>query len=293
LGRDFGLCFNPEFLREGSSIKDYYNPPFTIVGGDSEKSVQIMKDLFNNVNGDFIKTQIKTAEMVKYCCNVFHSLKITFANEIGRLSKQLEVDAREVMELLCRDNQLNISSAYLKPGFSFGGSCLPKDLRSLLYIAKMNDVHIPMISNILLSNQIHIDHTVDMILQTGLRSIGLVGLSFKGGTDDLRESPFVILAERFIGKGLSLKIYDPHVSLSSLIGANRQYIENTIPHIAKLFCNNPEELIKDCEVLIIGQNDRKFLTKLYDKGREDLIVFDILGVVRKEKIRGIYRGICW
>jgi GDP-mannose 6-dehydrogenase len=293
MGKDFGLCFQPEFLREGSSIKDYYNPPFTIVGGDSKKSIAVVRELFNALPGEFIETSIKTAEMLKYCCNVFHSLKITFANEIGRLCQALEVDTHEVMDLVCRDTHLNISPAYLKPGFAFGGSCLPKDLMGILYSAKMKDVELPMLSHILPSNQIHIEHAVDTVLLTGRRSIGMVGLSFKGGTDDLRESPNVIMAEKFIGKGMDLKVYDPHVSLSRLLGANRQYIENTIPHIASLMCESPIELIETSRALVIGQNDKQFIETLYKNGREDHFVLDLVGAVDRKKIRGEYRGVCW
>lgn len=293
VGRDFGLCFQPEFLREGSSIKDYYEPPFTVVGGDSSESVAKVHELFENLPGEFIETSIETAEMLKYCCNVFHSLKITFANEIGRLCQALEVDTHEVMDLVCRDTQLNISPAYLRPGFAFGGSCLPKDLRGLLYGAKMKDVQVPMLSQILPSNRIHIEHAVDTVLSKRHKSIGLVGLSFKGGTDDLRESPNVILAESFIGKGMNLKVYDPHVGLSRLLGANRKYIEDTIPHIASLMCDDAIELINTCSVLIVGQNDEQFLEALYEHSKEYHFVLDLLGVVDKARVKGEYQGSCW
>lgn len=293
MGKDFGLCFQPEFLREGSSIKDYYEPPFTVVGGDSGESVAEVHELFKNLPGEFIETSIETAEMLKYCCNAFHSLKITFANEIGRLCQAMAVDSREVMELICRDTQLNISPAYLKPGFAFGGSCLPKDLRGLLYGGKMKDVQVPMLSKVLESNRIHIEHAVDTVLSKSHKSIGLVGLSFKGGTDDLRESPNVILAESFIGKGMDLKVYDPHVGLSRLLGANRRYIEDTIPHIASLMCDDALELINTCSVLIVGQNDEQFLEALYEHSKEYHFVLDLVGVVDKARVKGEYQGCCW
>jgi GDP-mannose 6-dehydrogenase len=292
-GKDFGLCFQPEFLREGSSIKDYYNPPFTIAGGDSKQSIDILRELFEKLPCEFIETSVKTAEMVKYSCNVFHALKITFANAIGRLCQALEVDSHEVMELVCSDRQLNISPAYLKPGFAFGGSCLPKDLRGLLYNAKMKDIELPMLSHVLPSNEIHIQHAVDMVLARGERSIGMAGLSFKGGTDDLRESPNVIMAEKFIGKGLDLKVYDPHVSFSRLVGANRRFIENSIPHIASLICEDALEIIQTCNILVIGQNDKKFIDVLYQGCRKDQFVLDLIGAVDKELVRGEYRGVCW
>ena len=293
VGTDFGLCFQPEFLREGSSIKDYYNPPFTIVGGDSQKSIDTLRALFGGLPCEFIETSIKTAEMLKYCCNLFHALKITFANEIGRLCQALGVDTHEVMNLVCRDRQLNISPAYMKPGFAFGGSCLPKDLRSILYSAKMKDVVVPMLEHILPSNRIHIGHAVDIVLARGERSIGMVGLSFKGGTDDLRESPNVSMAEKLIGKGMDLKVYDPHMSLSRLLGANRRYIETTIPHIASLMCDDPVELIETCKVLVIGQNNQQFVETLYRHGRKDHFVLDLMGTLDIERIKGEYRGACW
>jgi GDP-mannose 6-dehydrogenase len=197
------------------------------------------------------------------------------------------------MDLVCRDRQLNISPAYLKPGFAFGGSCLPKDLRGILYSAKSKDVLVPMLANVLASNEIHIQHAVDIALARGERSIGMVGLSFKGGTDDLRESPNVIMAEKFIGKGMDLKVYDPHVSLSRLIGANRRFIENTIPHIASLICENALDVIRGCKVIVIGQNDPQFIDKLYQHCRKDHFVLDLIGAVVKERIKGEYQGVCW
>jgi len=292
-GKDFGLCFQPEFLREGSSIKDYYNPPFTIVGGDSELSTNKVIEVFNHVPGKFITTSIRLAEMIKYCCNIFHALKITFANEVGRICKPLNVDSREIMEIVCKDTQLNISPAYMKPGFAFGGSCLPKDLKGLLYVAKMNDVLAPMLEHILPSNNIHINYAVDSILYRELKQVGMVGLSFKQGTDDLRDSPLVTMAEKFIGKGINLKIYDPKVNLSKLIGANRLYIEKTIPHIASLMSDNIAEIINASQAIVIGHNNVSFLEQLYSLCRKDHFVLDLTGAIDKNKIKGSYQGICW
>jgi GDP-mannose 6-dehydrogenase len=292
-GEDFGLCFMPEFLREGTSVRDYFNPPFSVVGGDREKSINIVRQLFDKLPAEFIATSIPTAEMLKYCCNVFHALKITFANEIGRICQSFGIDAIEVMNLACKDTQLNISPAYLKPGFAFGGSCLPKDLRALTYLAKTHDVSVPLISMMSMSNQIHIDHAVNTILATGIKNIGLVGISFKGGTDDLRESPYVLMAERFIGKGLTLKIYDEHVNLSRLVGANRQYIEKTIPHIGSLMCEEADEIIIGSQAVIVGQKNEKFLEKLYSSDREDFYVLDLVGAVDKYRVKGTYQGLCW
>lgn len=293
VGQGFGLCFQPEFLREGSSIKDYYNPPYTLVGGDSEQSVEAVQQIFENLTCDFIKTSIRTAEMVKYSCNAFHALKITFANEIGRICQKLNTDSHEVMDIVCRDTHLNISPAYMKPGFAFGGSCLPKDLRALLYTAKTEDILVPMLSNILPSNDIHIEHAANMVLASGAKSIGMVGLSFKGGTDDLRESPLVAMAEKFIGKGLNLVVYDPQVNLSRLIGANRRYIEKAIPHIASLISNSYEDVIRASEALVIGQHDEKFLQKLYSMSRNNQLILDLVGIVDQSRISGKYLGVCW
>jgi GDP-mannose 6-dehydrogenase len=293
MGKDFGICYQPEFLREGSSIHDYYNSPFTIVGGDSPRSIGVVRELFGDLKAEFIETEIRTAEMVKMCCNTFHALKATFANEIGRICQTVGVDARQIMELLCKDTILNISPAYLKPGFAFGGSCLPKDLRALTYIAKTHDVQVPMISHVMSSNDAQINAAVQAILCRGIRSVGMIGLSFKKGTDDLRESPLVVLAERFIGKGLELMVYDPKVQLSQLIGANKRYIDASIPHIASLMCQESKELISKSRAVIIGHNDTAQINDLYERHRADQFVLDLVGTVDRARLRCEYQGACW
>lgn len=293
LGQHFGLCFQPEFLREGSSIKDYNNPPFTIVGGDSEHSIEMVRQIFGHLSCDFISTSIRSAEMLKYCCNVFHAIKIVFANEIGRLCQALEVNPHEVMNLFCRDRHLNISPAYLKPGFAFGGSCLAKDLKALLYQAKSKDVVVPMLSNVLPSNSIHIEHAVNMVLSFEKRSVGMLGLSFKSGTDDLRDSPLVVMAEFLIGKGKNLKIFDPEVNLSRVTGANRRYIETTIPHIESLMADRCEDVIEGSEVVVVGLPDKRITEMLYSKCRKDQIILDLTGAADRGKISGKYYGLCW
>lgn len=293
LGEHFGLCFQPEFIREGSSIRDYNHPPFTVVGGDSERSVEMVRRIFGHFDCDFIVTSIRTAEMLKYCSNVFHAVKIVFANEIGRICRSLDIDSREVMELFCRDTHLNISPAYLKPGFAFGGSCLPKDMNALLYLAKTYDATVPMLSQVPVSNRMQIDRAVDMVLATGKRSVGMLGLSFKSGTDDLRDSPLVILAEQLIGKGMNLRIFDSEVSLSRLIGANRRYIEATIPHIGSLIKERCGEVIKDSEVIVVGLPDKAAVEELYAACRRSHIVIDLTGAVDKSRIAGEHHGICW
>jgi GDP-mannose 6-dehydrogenase len=292
-GADFGLCFQPEFLREGSSIQDYDKPPYTVVGSNSQRCASVIRDIFGHLSCDFIRTSIRTAEMLKYCCNAFHALKITFANEVGRLSQALHVDSHSVMDLVCRDTNLNVSRAYLRPGFAFGGSCLPKDLRALLHAGKSNDIEVPMLANILPSNEIHIERAVDFILATGRKKIGLLGLSFKSDTDDLRESPLVAMAERLLGKGCKLRIYDPHVHTANLVGANREYIENTIPHLASLMHERVEDVIDDCDVLIVSISSDALMIKLPRLIREDQILLDLVSLPVKSKLRCRYQGVCW
>jgi GDP-mannose 6-dehydrogenase len=292
-GIDFHVCFQPEFLREGTSIKDYDKPPFTIVGATSAAAQDCLKGLFGHLPCKFISTSIRAAETVKYCCNNFHALKITFANETARICEALGVDPFEVMDLVCQDTQLNISTAYLRPGFAFGGSCLPKDLRATAYIAKMRDVELPMLGSILASNRAHIDHAIAKVMESGCRRIGLLGLSFKTGTDDLRESPLVALAEHFLGKGLSLLVYDPEVHLSSLLGANRNFIEKHVPHIGSLIRSDIAEVIEQSEVIVAGLGDRRIVDGLKQHLRESHLVIDLANLPERDAMRGRILGLCW
>jgi GDP-mannose 6-dehydrogenase len=292
-GEGFHVCFQPEFLREGSSIADYDHPPFTIVGASHPYPVERLKELFGHLPCEFHATSIRAAEMVKYSCNNFHALKITFANETARLCEALGVDPFEVMDLVCRDTQLNISRAYLKPGFAFGGSCLPKDLRATLHMAKMRDVELPMLGAILQSNRTHIDHAIAKIMASGKRRVGLIGLSFKAGTDDLRESPLVLLAEHCIGKGLSLQVYDPEVQLSRLLGANRRFIEEHLPHIGSLMRSSLEAVVADSEVLVVGAAYDGLAEALARHVQEDQLVLDLTGALRKPGLKGTVLGLCW
>jgi GDP-mannose 6-dehydrogenase len=291
--RDFSVCFQPEFLREGSSIKDYDNPPMTVVGVRDQRAADQLRSLFGHLPNDFIETDVATAEMLKYTCNAFHATKVSFANEIGRICQSLGTDSHQVMELLCEDKRLNISSAYLRPGFAFGGSCLPKDLKALLYLAKSNDIEVPLLSGLLPSNQIHIDHAIDTILQSGARSVGVIGLSFKSGTDDLRESPLVELVERLLGKGLSLKIYDPEVKVSRLIGANQRYIEETVPHIQSLLCDSLERVLEHARVIVIGLRTAEIVEALKIHGTGEHYFLDLVNIREEIALPGEYRGICW
>ena len=292
-GKDFHVCFQPEFLREGSSIRDYDRPPFTIVGANAPAAFDKLRELFGHLDCEFHATSVRAAEMVKYSCNNFHALKITFANETARLCEALGVDPFQVMDLVCKDRQLNISPAYLKPGFAFGGSCLPKDLRATMYMSKTHDVELPVHGSIMQSNRAHIDHAVAKVLATGRRRIGMIGLSFKTGTDDLRESPLVLLAEHFIGKGLALKIYDPDVNLSRLLGANRRFIEQHVPHLGSLLCDDLAALIEESDLLIVGLSDRGIFATLEKHARPDQVVLDLVCIPGSYSMRAQVSGLCW
>jgi GDP-mannose 6-dehydrogenase len=292
-GEHFHLCFQPEFLREGSSIRDYDQPPFTIVGANAQPPVDKLRALFGHLPCEFYATSIRSAEMVKYCCNNFHALKIVFANETARLCEALGVDPFEVMDLVCKDRQLNISPAYLKPGFAFGGSCLPKDLRATLHLAKQRDVELPMHAGIMPSNREHIDHAIEKIMASGKRRIGLIGLSFKTGTDDLRESPLVLLAEHCIGKGLSVLVYDPEVHLSNLLGANRRFIEQHVPHLGQLIRSELADVVTASDLIVVGLSDKRTVEALATHVRADQLVIDLVRIGEPERLRGTYEGLCW
>lgn len=292
-GEGFFLCFQPEFLREGSSIRDYDKPPFTVVGANHDYPVERLRALFGQLPCKFFKTSVRSAEMMKYSCNNFHALKITFANETARLCEALGVDAFEVMDLMCQDTHLNISRAYLKPGFAFGGSCLPKDLRATTYLAKIHDVEIPMLAGIMASNHSHLDLALQKLLATGKRKIGFIGLSFKTGTDDLRESPLVTLAEQLIGKGKWLSIYDPEVHLAQLMGANRSFIEKHLPHIGKMLRADMEGVIDESEVLVVGLSDPAVYEMLASRAQPDQVVLDLVNLPNRETILARVEGLCW
>ena len=292
-GEGFFLCFQPEFLREGSSIRDYDKPPFTVVGANHPYPVQRLRALFGELPCQFFETSVRSAEMMKYCCNNFHALKITFANETARLCDALGVDAFEVMDLLCRDTQLNISSAYLKPGFAFGGSCLPKDLRATTYLAKLHDVEIPMLAGIMPSNRHHLDVALQKVLATGKRKIGFIGLSFKTGTDDLRESPMVTLAEQLIGKGMQLSIYDPQVHLAQLIGSNRSFVEKHLPHIGQMLRSDIEGVVNASDLLVVGLGGQVVYDVLARHCRADQVVLDLVNLPNRAAISAQVEGLCW
>jgi GDP-mannose 6-dehydrogenase len=293
-GTDFSLCFQPEFLREGTSIADYDNPPFSVIGVDDEDDYAVteLQSIFGHLPCELVRTSIRTAEMLKYACNAFHAVKVTFANEIGRVCQSANVDPHEVMKFVCMDRQLNISPAYLRPGFAFGGSCLPKDLNALLYLAKTNDVELPMLGNVIASNRKHVEHAIAQVLETGKRRIGIIGLSFKSGTDDLRESPLVSMVECFIGKGLDVNIYDPTVNIARLVGANRRFIEESIPHISSLMTTDVAELVEGAEVLVLAIKTPEVLNAVA-KSRSDQIVLDLVHVPERRAGDAAYHGVCW
>lgn len=292
-GVDFFLCFQPEFLREGSSIRDYDKPPFTIIGTNHNAAAERLQALFGHLPCKFLRTTVRAAEMMKYTCNNFHALKITFANETARLCDALGVDAFEVMDLVCQDTQLNISKAYLKPGFAFGGSCLPKDLRATSYLAKMHDVEIPMLDGVLRSNRSHLDLALDKVLATGKRKVGFIGLSFKTGTDDLRESPLVTLAEQLIGKGMQLSVYDPDVHLAQLLGANRRYIETHLPHIGHVLEREIGAVIEASEVLVVGLNSPEVAHVLAEQCHANQVVLDLVNLPGRDRFKAQVVGLCW
>ena len=289
---DFGICINPEFLREGSSLKDFYAPPFTLIGADDEQTASAVSSLYANINAPVFITSLKTAEMVKYVCNCFHALKVSFANEVGNICKALQIDSHEVMDVFCQDTKLNLSPYYLKPGFAFGGSCLPKDLRAINYKAKELDVETPVLAAILPSNRLQIERAIEMVVRNGKKRVGVLGFSFKAGTDDLRESPMVTLIETLIGKGFEVAIYDRDVSLARLFGANKEYIEREIPHISKLMRDTIDGVLADSDIVIIGNRAEEFRS-VADRLRMDQQLIDLVRLFDARPSNENYQGICW
>ena len=291
-GRDFGVCVNPEFLREGSSLKDFYAPPFTLIGADDEDTGALVRRLYSGIEAPSYVVSTRAAEMVKYACNCFHALKVSFANEVGNVCKGLGIDSHEVMEVFCKDTKLNLSPYYLKPGFAFGGSCLPKDLRAINYKAKELDVDVPLLSSILPSNRRQVERAVEMVLAAGKRRVGVLGFSFKAGTDDLRESPMVALIEALIGKGLQLAVYDRDVSLARLFGANKQYIEQEIPHISQLMRPSLDEVLDASDVVVVGNKSEEF-RQVEGRLRGDQVLIDLVRLFDGRRSDETYKGICW
>lgn len=290
-GVDFGVCNNPEFLREGTAVYDYYHPPKTVIGESDEKAGAMLVQLYEKMDAPLVRTNVETAEMVKYTDNTWHAVKVAFANEIGNICKAVGIDGHKVMEIFCQDTKLNLSSYYMKPGFAFGGSCLPKDVRALTYKARSLDLDLPLLNSVLPSNQKQVEKGLKMIMDKGARKVGILGFSFKAGTDDLRESPLVDVIENLLGKGYELKLYDKNVNLAALTGANQDYILNHIPHISKLMVNSMEEVLAFADTIVIGNGAAEFKTVPGQlKPGQQLV--DLVRI-SAEQSGGQYDGICW
>lgn len=289
-GVDFGVCINPEFLREGTAVQDFHFPPKTVIGEIDKRSGDILLELYRDIEAPLIRTTIETAEMVKYTDNVWHALKVGFANEIGNICKQLGIDGHKVMDIFCRDTKLNLSPYYLRPGFAFGGSCLPKDVRALMYKARSLDLDLPILNAILPSNERQVERGLRMIMDKDRRRVGVLGFSFKAGTDDLRESPMVEVIERLIGKGYDLRLYDRNVRLAGLVGANRDYILNRIPHISRLMVERMDDVLDFAETVVLGNGDPEFRVVPH-RLRGDQFLVDFVRVAENGGTN--YDGICW
>lgn len=294
VGADFNLCYNPEFMREGTAVQDFFHPPYTVLGAENPSQLESLRDVYHWSPTPIFETRLADAEMVKYMSNAFHAVKVGFANEIGSLAKQLGVDTQKVTEVFLSDAKLNISQRYLAPGFAFGGSCLPKDIRALQYRAKELDLRLPLLESVLPSNAEHIARGVEMVLRTNRKKVGLLGLSFKAGTDDLRESPHVLLVKRLLGEGCQIRIWDPQVSVGRLVGTNRQFIEEEIPHIGSLLSTDLRNVVESADVVVIGTHSVG-MQELNECLRRDHIVIDLVNLEknRRNKSASSYEGICW
>jgi GDP-mannose 6-dehydrogenase len=291
-GVGFGYCFNPEFLREGTAVDDFFHPPKTVIGGSDPVSIGRLRSLYDRLPASLIETSIEIAEIVKYTDNVWHALKVAFANEIGTLCKAQHLDSHEVMDIFCRDTKLNISPAYLKPGLAFGGSCLPKDLRALVHKARQLDLDLPILSAVLPSNELQLDRAIRMVQQRGKRKVGILGLTFKPGTDDLRESPMVRIVERLLGKGYELRVFDGNLSVARLRGANLEYLRRHISHISRLLADTPGEVIDFAEVVVIGKDENEY-HDLIAHVPTSKVVLDFARAINPVSAQNEYHGICW
>ncbi|HAM11311.1 MAG: GDP-mannose dehydrogenase [Bacteroidetes bacterium GWE2_41_25] len=288
---DFAIVDNPEFLREGTAVQDYFNPPLTLIGSDHSKSAEIVADLYRNLPAEIIITTLKVAEIMKYVNNTYHALKISFANEVGNICSELDIDSHEVMDIFCRDKQLNISSYYFKPGFAYGGSCLPKDLRGFQTLAHDLYVKVPVIDSIDETNEIQIQRAVKIIFRYWNKKLGFLGLSFKAGTDDLRNSPAVAVIESLLGKGCDIRIYDKNINLSMLTGTNKEYIDSRIPHLSTLLTSDPNEIINDSNVIVINTKEPEFFNLVKDI--QDKIIIDFVRLDESLLSKSNYSGINW
>jgi GDP-mannose 6-dehydrogenase len=292
-GKSFGIAVNPEFLREASAVQDFYNPPKTVIGSLNPMDGDRLVELYTKIDAPLIRTDIQIAEIIKYCDNSFHALKVTFANEIGLLCNALNVDSHRVMEIFCKDTVLNLSSAYLMPGFAFGGSCLPKDLKAITYFARHRDLELPVLNSILQSNNVMVEFALQKILEVNRPRIGFLGMAFKSGTDDLRNSPLITLIERLLGKGFDIRIYDLHVNLARLRGANKKFIEEKIPHISRLMKNNINEILDFADVLVIGNKSEEF-APIFPHLKPSQYVLDLVRINNDApETRATYQGLSW
>ena len=289
---DFAVVSNPEFLREGTAVHDYLNPPLTLVGVENEHAKKIMSELYADIKAELVFTSIKIAEIIKYVNNTFHALKISFANEIGNICSALEIDSHEVMDVFCKDKQLNISPYYLKPGFSYGGSCLPKDLKGLQTLAHDLKIEVPVISSIDKTNNLQIQRAISFIQQSGAKKLGFLGLSFKAGTDDLRNSPAVTLIETMLGKGYGIKIYDTNVKLSYLTGTNKEYIDKYIPHLSNLMVDQIEDILENTDLIILNNNEPEY-AQLLNNYSGNIKLLDMVKIKLSNLTNINYRGINW
>jgi len=291
-GKDFGIVYNPEFLREASAVKDFFHPPKTVIGALNSEDGKKISKLYKGIDAPLILTTIKIAEIIKYADNTFHALKITFANEIGLLCKSLGIDSHEVMNIFCQDNKLNLSSCYLKPGFAFGGSCLPKDLRAITHLGRHHDLDLPVLNAIIPSNQSLIQHALNLIRSKEKKKIGILGFAFKAGTDDLRESPVVTLIEILLGQGYEIQIYDKNVSLARLRGANKKFIEEKVPHIAALMNENLQKVVSFSEIIVVGNKSEEF-DGILKQVKQNQYVVDLVRITEQYCHNDFYEGVCW
>jgi GDP-mannose 6-dehydrogenase len=292
IGKDLRVCYNPEFLREGTAVKDYYHPSKIVIGERMAGEGDVLAEIYVGIEAPLVRTSIRAAEMVKYSDNAFHALKVTFANEIGMVCKKLQIDSHEVMDIFCKDTKLNLSKVYLRPGFAFGGSCLPKDLRALSYQARQCDVDTPVLNAIMTSNSSHVRSLINKIIGLGRKRVGFLGMTFKPDTDDLRESPLVEVIESLLGKGFPVKIYDRNVMTSRLIGANKRFIEEHIPHLSSILVDRIEDVVETAEVVVVGYVSPEFIPAL-KRMRTDQMIIDLARVSGYEGLAARYDGICW
>jgi GDP-mannose 6-dehydrogenase len=291
-GKDFAVAFNPEFLREGTSVFDFFHPPKTVIGSDHDTASAMLREIYQGLPGETFVTSVEVSEMVKYADNNFHAVKITFANEIGMICKELNIDSHAVMDIFCRDEKLNISPYYLKPGFAFGGSCLPKDVKALTYQARAMDLDTPLLHALMASNKNQIAQVVARIMQMGKKRVGFLGFSFKAGTDDLRGSPVVDVIEALLGKGFTVRLYDRNVNVARLMGANQSYVEQHIPHVAALMAETPQDVVQQSDVIVIGNKAKEF-EEVIAAADPSKTVLDLVRITKGKRTGGNYIGLAW